>query len=310
MPKKKNKLIGEIEKFLTKNKVVVVTIILIGLVASIITITDLFSSQSSDNKIDIQDSSQVAIIQDSSNAEINLIDVDNNNTAKILSKQDDLLRVCSQAINQSCILPRDLPINEECLNNITVAEGMFGNGLLIDGCDILFFEAKDVPTTTGTVELWVKFNEEVSGKTRFLFDGFEDYNKNRVSLYLQPDNLVTFSIFEGTYSSFQIREKLDSSEVSDWLYFVITWDEADGLLKLHINGNLRKSRDVSYIEFTDNFKYWLIGSNLEGKFQANAVVDEVRTSSIVRPASYVYQVYQNAIGTPGYGNLGPEEILH
>ncbi|MCK4307687.1 hypothetical protein KAW50_05620 [candidate division WOR-3 bacterium] len=213
-------------------------------------------------------------------------------------------------IKEALGIPINILSRLKCLSNPTTVKGKIANGVLMDSCDVLVSELKDMPPSTGTIQMWVKFNQDYStSNRRYLFDlldSLDEYN-NRISLYLQPDKVVTLSIFEGDDNSFQIRENLNSNELSDWLYFIVTWNASNGLLNLYINGKLRKSRGISHIHFTSGFKRFFMGSNFRGRDQVNGVIDEVRISKVVRSKGWVWNSYLS--GSNAWGSFGKEESI-
>lgn len=216
---------------------------------------------------------------------------------------------CSKAIESNCSNPIFLNSieDEPCLNNVTYVDGIIGQSILIDGCDVLFIQPDENPMKSGTISLLVEFNNYTLPKNRYLFDAVDEYNKNRISLYLQPDNFLTFSLFDRDYTSIQIRERLTDAELKDWMQIGITWDESSGTLNLFINENLRKSRSITDIDFDSSFKGIFLGSDAVGKNQAHAILDYIRVISKPQNGRYFEQTYFNLIGKPGYGNAGPVE---
>jgi len=181
-----------------------------------------------------------------------------------------------------------------CISNITTADGIIGGGILIDNCDVLIVKPKDIetPVKSGTVDLWVKLGNIESDRSRYLFDAFDENKRNRISLYLEPDGFLTFSLWDVDYTNIQIREKLTSEELSDWTQIAVTWEEQGGLLKLFINGDLKKARGISSINFDSGFKAFFIGSSISGNEQVYGIIDEVQFSSTARSENWISASYQ------------------
>jgi len=223
----------------------------------------------------------------------------------------DKIELCSLAVSADCYSPKIKDQEDFCRSNITsIDNGIVGKSILIDGCDILVIKPEDILIKSGTISLLTEFKNYSLNQNRFLFDAFDEYDKNRISLYLQPDGFLTFSLFDSDRTSISMREKLTKEDLNSWMQIAITWEEYEGVLKLFINGKVRKSRKLIGISFDGGFKGILIGSDIYGKNQAHAIIDEVRISSIARSSSYINQIYQNLIGTEGYGNLLPEETIN
>jgi hypothetical protein len=271
-----NKIINKIYKTLTKNKLVVIIIIILGVVGT------LYSFWPNTQTI------QPLVITNMTPEQI-------CDTAGVLG--------CFKTKKTNIVTPNN------CKNNITFTEGIVGKSLLIDECDILFIEPNDKPIKSGTVYLLADFLDGKKENNRYLFDAAESYNKNRISIYLQPDGYLTFSLFDNDHTSIQIREKINEIELKSWIQVGITWNESDGTLKLYINEKLRRTRTIGNINFNKAFEGIFIGSNIQGFNQVNAIIDEVRISSKPLPDKYFEQTYFNLIGKEGYGNLGPVESL-
>ena len=218
---------------------------------------------------------------------------------------------CSDNLNIDCYTPQNINKND-CINDITVAEGIIDGGILIDDCDVLVTKLEDdeTPVKSGTVSLWIKFSNIKSNKNRYLFDAFDEYKKNRISLYLEPDGFLTFSLFDGDYTTIQIRDKLNSEELSDWTQMTVTWEEHGGILKLFVNEDLKRTRDISNINFDAGFKAFFIGSNIYGEGQAYGIIDEVRFSSVARSEDWINQSYQMVANQDKLVSWGPIETLN
>lgn len=220
--------------------------------------------------------------------------------------------LCSKALEYNCFSARFInktPI-KDCINNITFVNAVIGKGALIDNCDVLFVKPDTAPMKSGTIDILVaEFLDYKLNKNRYLFDAADEYNKNRISLYLQPDGFLAFSLFDKDYTSIQIREKLTLEELSKWIQIGITWDELSGNLKLYVNGELRKTRSINEIDFNSGFQGIFIGSDVRGNNQVYAIVDYLFILSEAEDEKYFEQRYFNLIGKPGYGNVGPEETF-
>ncbi len=274
----RNRTIDKIYNCLTKNKVVVIIISVLMIVGSLGSLYSFYS---------------------------------NKQTPTVITNMTPE-QICDTAGKLECfkIKETDIETPKNCRNEITIVDGIIGKGILIDECDILFVEPEDKPIKSGTVYLLVNFLDNKKEDNRYLFDAAEDYNKNRISIYLQPDGYLTFSLFDNDYTSIQIREKIDEFELKNWIQIGITWNESDGTLKLYINEKLKRVRSIGNIDFTDSFKGIFIGSDIQGTHQANAIIDEVRVSSKPFSDKYFEQTYFNIIGKEGYGSLGPIETLN
>ena len=232
------------------------------------------------------------------------------NIQNYLLDNSTLNKLCSDRfyLNRSCYTPQNIT-KSDCINNITAADGIIAGGILIDDCDVLVTKLKDdeTPVKSGTVSLWIKFSDIKSNKNRYLFDAFDEYKKNRISLYLEPDGFLTFSLFDGDYTTIQIRDKLNSEELSDWTQMTVTWEEHGGILKLFVNEDLKRTRDISSINFDAGFKAFFIGSNIYGEGQAYGIIDEVQFFSVARSEDGINQSYQMVANQDKLVSWGPAE---
>jgi hypothetical protein len=66
--------------------------------------------------------------------------------------------LASDSLNPSSYSPKEI-VKDNCISNITAADGISGEAVLIDDCDVLIVKLKDeeTPVRSGTVSLWAKF---------------------------------------------------------------------------------------------------------------------------------------------------------
>ena len=230
------------------------------------------------------------------------------NDVNIHFNETTLKKVCYATFNMECSFPKNIEYN--CVSEVTFTEGKFGNAVLIDDCDVLVFNLKDEekPIKSGTINLWAKFNAVDSNNIRYLFDAYDEYNKNRVSLYLEQNRYLTFSLCDSDATCIQIKNQLIEDELLNWLNVAIIWKEEGGILELFVNGNLRNTRDISSINFDSGFKEFFIGSDMNQREQAFAILDEVGISNVPRSESWIKRTYDNA--NPNMVSFGEKQSIY
>jgi len=152
-----------------------------------------------------------------------------------------------------------------------------------------------------TIEVWVRYNttpadlDIIFGK-QYNVPGYACY----AIFYRSATTDMQFVTSSGTT---EYWAKSGKYPLNTWAYVVGRYNGS--MNSIYYNGTLMHNLSSS-AQFSATYTAY-IGSYLPGGFRSIADIDEVRLSNTSRSESYIWEVYNNIIGTNGFGNLLAEE---
>jgi hypothetical protein len=196
--------------------------------------------------------------------------------------------------------------NPASSENIVYAEGIFNNGLEIsDNTNIEYASLDNINEMNGTVEFWV--NPNWNGN-----DGLDHYflrfgYSGGILIGKDAGNYLKILVNRwspGAYQEYSTGYNVSDWTADTWYHVAFTWNDEN--LELYINGELVTSSTVDgdLFELTDE-NFQLGGNGTAG--YANAVIDELRISNIVRTSEEISDSYMAGLQVDDI-NLVPSEI--
>jgi hypothetical protein len=189
------------------------------------------------------------------------------------------------------------------------AAGKIGYGIEDDGTGYVDFgDQTEYEAQYLTYEVWSIHDNSARALDGGLAKGrvFGDYTSYSVQIAWHLGESSYSVIFtDGTVNS----GVDDTTDLTDWNYFVGTHDGATGTTSLYINGDFKDSqtqigKTIDYSQSQNNFK---LGGRDAGIYSIDGRVDEVRISTIARSSGWIRTCYQNQNYPSDFINVGPEE---
>jgi len=189
------------------------------------------------------------------------------------------------------------------------AAGRIGYGVEDDGTgyvdfgDQIEYETQDI-----TYEIWSIHDYEAQELDGGLAKGrvFGDYTtySSQIAWHL-GESSYSVILTDGTSCS-GVDE---STDLTNWNYFVGTHDSVTGTTSLFINGDFKDSQTkpgttIDYTQTQNNFK---LGGRDGGIYSFDGRVDEVRISNIGRSSEWIRTCYQNQNFPSDFISVGFEE---
>lgn len=190
-----------------------------------------------------------------------------NNNSQPQHHDDDYTLLLEHFDSKSKILANNISTSGK------IRLGKFGNGIEVSGnANLTFTKGSRLNDAEGTIEMWLrpKGNYDNDNTVRFFFD---DSNA-KFRLYKDSNNNLIWEI-----NTSQLSYDISSWSADTNHHIAVTW-KLDKNFSIIIDGELRNQSKLTTIGTSGNLIY--IGANSSNQQQANAVIDELRVSSIAR----------------------------
>ena len=164
-------------------------------------------------------------------------------------------------------------------DGVSFVPGRFGQGVLIDASDTLTYAtAGNVDRTVGTIEFWVRFNQE--GAAGQIYDLFEfDGPGGGIQIVKHGGGGNLHFVMRDSTHLTDIHAETGHWRAGEWHHVAATWEK--NRVALYVDGSLQASSDAA--SPPDSLAGTLyIGSSPRGDWQADAVIDELRISDVRR----------------------------
>lgn len=159
----------------------------------------------------------------------------------------------------------------------TIVPGKYGNGILVDSTDKLYYSAKsNFNPTQGTIEMWVKPNWNGSSWTVYDFFGIGSGDISGDNFQFQNDGGYICAM----YNNYGVCSTQLLWQANEWHHIATTWGKRGR--EIFIDG---KQVNVlyNYQPVIQNIPAdFAVGLRYDGLRQANAVIDELRISNVQR----------------------------
>lgn len=165
--------------------------------------------------------------------------------------------------------------------NWTRVPGRFGQGLQFDGDgDAVAIPASDFPDRRGSFEAWVYVNGTSSGSA-FRPEGNGPWNYHELST---PGLKIRYGHWSSQANGGGAVESADLA--IGWHYVLATWDADLARLKLYVDATYCGEANYSETTIDETTAYMGIGAiwGYVPSMEWNGTIDEIRISTIVRPA--------------------------
>jgi Concanavalin A-like lectin/glucanases superfamily/Glycoside hydrolase 123 N-terminal domain len=168
------------------------------------------------------------------------------------------------------------------------AGGKFGEGLITGAHDdalSLSYDAKgNIDPGVGTIELWVKPNwdgDEISELRHYLFEAHGDkWNQNTIFLMAFQGQLI-FTLYDDTAGAHTLSADITQWKKGEWHHIAATWDSIEKNMLLYVDGKVQDGFDDKFFSLKTPHVL-TFGYFSQRNHWADAVIDEVRISNIVR----------------------------
>ena len=166
---------------------------------------------------------------------------------------------------------------EACAYYLTFADGRFGQGVQVNGT-LSYATPASMDPARGAVEAWVNLSWDRSGAREFtLFEiGFDWYN--RIRLMATTGSTILFALWDDS-QEYGIQCDISGWQDGEWHHVAATWD--DKIIELYTDGKLRNRNDEgghpSHLASS-----FFVGSNADCSLQGEALLDEIRLSTVAR----------------------------
>lgn len=160
------------------------------------------------------------------------------------------------------------------------AAGLYGQGVMFDGSDTLSFPTADnLSRTQGAIEFWLLPNWDGDDEQSYVFFEVGNNWENRMRIMKDGANNLRFMVWDSV-DEYGVAHNVSEWKSGEWHHLAVTWQDTD--IALFIDGQqVEKSRNINLPEVLGDTIS--IGSSaVEGAYQANAVIDELRISDLPR----------------------------
>jgi hypothetical protein len=186
---------------------------------------------------------------------------------------------------------------EPTYSSTSFQSGKTGQGVLIDGFDILYYDSlQNIDLNNGTIEFWFKPLNTLSGES-WLFklgDG-TTYNENEMEISI-TNYEIYFVLYDEEANSMGLIKSI-SWNTGEWHHVAAMWNMETLTIDMYIDGS-----DSGNTPFNNGFNVVsdtpdkiFLGSKDAATNQANGVFDELRISNSYRTSEEINQDYQNAL---------------
>jgi concanavalin A-like lectin/glucanase superfamily protein/all-beta uncharacterized protein len=170
---------------------------------------------------------------------------------------------------------------------LTFESGILGQGVLIDGSDLLQYATADnFNMSAGTIEFWLKPRFKLFDSTARVF--FSLGTGPNIDFVLLRDGFINFRfLINADDSEFQ-KFAFADWRVNEWRHIAVTWT-LPGRMITYIDGVERINHAATSQDVLSSIPSVLnIGSrSVQNNTQANAVIDELRISNIARTSAEI-----------------------
>ena len=157
--------------------------------------------------------------------------------------------------------------------------GKYDAGLLIDNGDSLTYStAGNLNRETGSIEFWLRPDWNGNDFNSYTF--FESGQSwfNRLRIMKDGANNLRFMVWDSS-TEYGVAHNVANWQAGDWHHIAATWNETT--MTLYVDGEAVDSRaDARPPDLLADTLY--VGLNYLGSQQANATIDELRVSDILR----------------------------
>jgi hypothetical protein len=176
----------------------------------------------------------------------------------------------------------------------TVVTGLFGNAMNFSGSSYYTMGPSVLSSTSDfSVLLWANPASLSSGTFSNKVGEFNFYGSGG-KLFIDIYNAGWFNVCSL------------NANIGGWSMITLTWNESTSNASCYINATLNNSRAGTNIVSAGSGTLF-IGSEDLGGNKVYSYIDEFRLMRKRLSSSEITQIYQNAIGTKGYGDLGSVE---
>ena len=187
----------------------------------------------------------------------------------------------------------EIPVSS---SNISYAPGKHGSALQINSNTTLRFDTtQNLNPRQGTLEFWIKPTSEGAIMDMGIGGG--------LSAQVGNFTRMIFNIFgiNGNPEVGVFGNSTIWNPTNTWRHYAFTWENRT--LKLYYNGSLFTSSTINFDIPNVNLTYFNIGSTINGTYQSQGLLDELRISNRARTPFEICQSYVSGQITTGITNL-------